>query len=300
MFGTGRKLTVCATIGGIMAVQPETSSLYARAEHAARTIRARISVQPRIALVLGSGLGDFGDELEDSVRIPYQEIAGFPTSTVSGHAGRLVVGAVEGVPVIAMQGRVHYYEGYSLEEVTFPVRTFKLLGIDTLLLTNAAGGIDVQLSQGALMLINDHLNLIGSNPLRGPNDDRFGPRFPDMTEVYSRELQEIAVEEARAMGIELRRGVYAALAGPSYETPAEIHMLRGFGADAVGMSTVPEAIVARQMSMAVVGISCITNMAAGLGSEKIDHTEVMETGKQVRDTFAKLLRRLVVRLNTRT
>jgi len=283
-----------------MAVQPETSSLYARAEHAARTIRARISVQPRIALVLGSGLGDFGDELEDSVRIPYQEIAGFPTSTVSGHAGRLVVGAVEGVPVIAMQGRVHYYEGYSLEEVTFPVRTFKLLGIDTLLLTNAAGGIDVQLSQGALMLINDHLNLIGSNPLRGPNDDRFGPRFPDMTEVYSRELQEIAVEEARAMGIELRRGVYAALAGPSYETPAEIHMLRGFGADAVGMSTVPEAIVARQMSMAVIGISCITNMAAGLGSEKIDHTEVMETGKQVRDTFAKLLRRLVVRLHTRT
>ena len=283
-----------------MAVQPETSSLYARAEHAARTIRARISVQPRIALVLGSGLGDFGDELEDSVRIPYQEIAGFPTSTVSGHAGRLVVGAVEGVPVIAMQGRVHYYEGYSLEEVTFPVRTFKLLGIDTLLLTNAAGGIDVQLSQGALMLINDHLNLIGSNPLRGPNDDRFGPRFPDMTEVYSRELQEIAVEEARAMGIELRRGVYAALAGPSYETPAEIHMLRGFGADAVGMSTVPEAIVARQMSMAVIGISCITNMAAGLGSEKIDHAEVMETGKQVHDTFAKLLRRLVVRLNART
>jgi len=283
-----------------MAVQPETSSLYARAEHAARTIRARISVQPRIALVLGSGLGDFGDELEDSVRIPYQEIAGFPTSTVSGHAGRLVVGAVEGVPVIAMQGRVHYYEGYSLEEVTFPVRTFKLLGIDTLLLTNAAGGIDVQLSQGALMLINDHLNLIGSNPLRGPNDDRFGPRFPDMTEVYSRELQEIAVEEARAMGIELRRGVYAALAGPSYETPAEIHMLRGFGADAVGMSTVPEAIVARQMSMAVIGISCITNMAAGLGSEKIDHAEVMETGKQVHDTFAKLLRRLVVRLHTRT
>src|SRR5258705_1413131 len=165
-------------MGVIMAVQPETTSLYARAEHAARTIRARTSAQPRIAMVLGSGLGDFGDELKDPVAIPYQEIPGFPTSTVIGHAGRLVIGTVEDVSVVAMQGRVHYYEGYSLEEDTFPVRTFKLLGIDTLLLTNAAGGIDVQLSQGALMLINDHLNLIGASPLRGPNDERFGPRFP--------------------------------------------------------------------------------------------------------------------------
>jgi purine-nucleoside phosphorylase len=282
-----------------MAVQIESDGVYERAEHAARVIRARTSAQPRIALVLGSGLGDFGEELNDSTGIPYAEIPGFPTSTVAGHAGRLVIGSVEEVPVVAMQGRVHFYEGYSLDQVTFPIRVFKLFGINTLFLTNAAGGVDVQLHQGALMLINDHLNLMAANPLRGPNDDRFGPRFPDMTEVYSRELQEVAIEEARGLGVELRRGVYAALAGPSYETPAEIHMLRGFGADAVGMSTVPEAIVARQMGMEVLGISCITNMAAGLGNEKIDHQEVMETGRQVRDVFARLLRRLVVRVNAR-
>ena len=282
-----------------MAVQIESDGVYERAEHAARVIRSRTSAQPRIALVLGSGLGDFGDELNDSTGIPYAEIPGFPTSTVAGHAGRLVIGTVAEVSVVAMQGRVHFYEGYSLEQVTFPIRVFKLLGINTLFLTNAAGGVDVQLHQGALMLINDHLNLMAANPLRGPNDDRFGPRFPDMTEVYSRELQEVAIEEARGLGVELRRGVYAALAGPSYETPAEIHMLRGFGADAVGMSTVPEAIVARQMGMEVLGISCITNMAAGLGNEKIDHQEVMETGRQVRDVFARLLRRLVVRANAR-
>ena len=273
-----------------------SSSLYARAEHAARTIRARTGEEPRIAIVLGSGLGDFGNDFENAIAIPYQEIPGFPTSTVAGHAGQLVIGRINNVPVLAMQGRVHFYEGYSLEEVTFPLRTFKLLGIKKLVLTNAAGGIDVQLSQGALMLISDHLNLMGANPLRGPNDERFGPRFPDMSDVYSRELQQVAVEEARAMGIELRRGIYAALAGPSYETPAEIHMLRGFGADAVGMSTVPEAIVARQMGIEVLGISCITNMAAGLGNEPINHEEVVETGKQVRNTFAQLLRRLAVRL----
>ena len=279
-----------------MAVQSELGTLYARAEHAARIIRARAKAEPRIAIVLGSGLGDFGDEFQDAIAIPYQEIPGFPTSTVAGHSGRLVIGTIDDVPVLAMQGRVHFYEGYSLEEVTFPVRTFKLLGIKTLVLTNAAGGVDVQLSPGALMLISDHLNLMGVNPLRGPNDEQFGPRFPDMSEVYSRVLQEQASEEAQAMGVELRRGIYAALAGPSYETPAEIHMLRGFGADAVGMSTVPEAIVARQMGMDVLGISCITNMAAGLGNEPIHHEEVMATGKQVRETFTRLLRRLVVRL----
>jgi purine-nucleoside phosphorylase len=273
-------------------------SLYERAEGAAQTIRARIGTEPRIALVLGSGLGDFADEFQDSIAIPYAEIPGFATSTVEGHAGRLVIGKVEGVPVLAMQGRVHFYEGYSVEEITFPIRTFKLLGIKTLVLTNAAGGIDPQLSQGALMLIRDHLNLMGVNPLRGPNDERFGPRFPDMGAVYSHELQEMACEEARAMGIELRRGVYAGLTGPSYETPAEIHMLRGFGADAVGMSTVPEAIVARHSAIDVLGISCITNMAAGLGAEPINHEEVVETGKQVRDTFTKLLRRLMVRLQS--
>ncbi len=281
-----------------MAEAQTSSNLYARAEHAARTIRARIKEEPRIAIVLGSGLGDFAEEFQDAVAIPYAEIPGFATSTAQGHAGRLVVGTVDNVPVAAMQGRVHFYEGYSLEEVTFPVRTFKLLGIKTLVLTNAAGGVDVQLSQGALMVINDHLNLMGANPLRGPNDDRFGPRFPDMTEVYSRELQELAVAEARAIGVDLRRGIYAGLAGPSYETPAEIHMLRGFGADAVGMSTVPEAIVARHMSMQVLGISCITNMAAGISDQPINHDEVMEIGRRVRDTFARLLRRLILTLPT--
>ena len=279
-----------------MAVQSEPGNLYARAEQAAQTIRARATIEPRIALVLGSGLGDFGNEFQDSVGVPYQEIPGFPTSTVEGHAGRLVIGKVENVPVLAMQGRVHFYEGYSLEEVTFPVRTFKLLGINKLVLTNAAGGVDVQLSQGALMLISDHLNLMGVNPLRGPNDERFGPRFPDMSSVYSQELQHQAIEEAQEMGLELRRGIYAGLSGPSYETPAEIRLLRGLGADAVGMSTVPEAIVARQMGIEVLGISCITNMAAGLGNEPINHEEVVETGKQVRETFTRLLRRLVVRL----
>src|SRR6476619_6163189 len=220
-----------------------STSLYERAEHAARIIRARINVEPRIAIVLGSGLGGFADDFEDAVAVPYEEIPGFVRSTAQGHAGRLVVGKVDHVPLLAMQGRVHYYEGYSLEQVTFPIRTFKFLGIKTLILTNASGGVNVQLTQGALMVLSDHLNLMGDNPLRGPNDPRFGPRFPDMTAVYSPELQEIVIEEARALGIEIRRGIYAALSGPSYETPAEIHLLRSLGADAVGMSTVPEAIV---------------------------------------------------------
>jgi purine-nucleoside phosphorylase len=276
---------------------PAVSSLYARAEHAARTIRARANVDDaRVAIVLGSGLGGFADDFKEAVSIPYNEIPGFVTSTAEGHAGRLVIGKVEQVPVIAMQGRVHFYEGYSLEEVTFPIRVFKLLGIKTVVLTNAAGGIDVQLTQGALMVISDHLNLMGVNPLRGPNDEKFGVRFPDMTEVYSRELQEIAIEESRAMGVEVRRGIYAALSGPSYETPAEIHMLRTFGADAVGMSTVPEAIVARQAGLNVLGISCITNMAAGISDEPINHEEVMETGNRVRNTFAQLLRQVITRL----
>ncbi len=279
-----------------MAEQSEPEGLYARVALAAQVIRSRTSLKPLIALVLGSGLGDFGDEFQEAVSIPYQEIPGFPVSTVAGHAGRLVIGKIDSVPVLAMQGRVHFYEGYELEQVTFPIRTFKLLGINTVVLTNAAGGVDVQLTQGALMLISDHLNLMGVNPLRGVNDDRFGPRFPDMTNVYCHELQEQAVAEARSLGIELRRGIYAGLSGPSYETPAEIRFLRGLGADAVGMSTVPEAIVASHMDMKVLGISCITNMAAGLSNEKINHEEVMETGKQVRESFAALLRRLVVRL----
>jgi purine-nucleoside phosphorylase len=272
------------------------TDLYSRAEAAARVIRARMTSQTSVAIVLGSGLGGFADEFESAVRIPYQEIPGFVTSTAQGHVGSLVIGNVERVPVLAMQGRVHYYEGYSLEEVTFPIRTFKLLGIKNLILTNAAGGIDVRLSQGALMVISDHLNLMGVNPLRGTNDERFGPRFPDMSEVYSRSLQELVVDEAKELGINIRRGIYAALAGPSYETPAEIHMLRSYEADAVGMSTVPEAIVARQMGINILGISCITNMAAGISEQPINHEEVMETGERVRATFTQLLRRVIAKI----
>lgn len=282
-----------------MAEQVAGTGLYERAEHAARIIRSRTTETPRIALVLGSGLGGFANDFEESVSIPYEEITGFPRSTAEGHAGRLVIGKVEQVPVVAMQGRVHFYEGYTLEQVTFPIRVFHLLGIKTLILTNAAGGVNVQLTQGALMVLSDHLNLMGDNPLRGPNDSRFGPRFPDMTTAYSPDLQEIVIEEARALEIEVRRGVYAALSGPSYETPSEIHMLRNLGADAVGMSTVPEVIVARQMDMEVLGISCITNLAAGITDEPINHEDVMATGHRVREAFTSLMRRVVARVNSR-
>jgi purine-nucleoside phosphorylase len=282
-----------------MAEQMAATGLYERAEHAARIIRSRTTETPRIALVLGSGLGGFADDFEDSISIPYEEIMGFPRSTAEGHAGRLVIGKVDQVCVVAMQGRVHFYEGYSLEQITFPIRVFNLLGIKTLILTNAAGGVNVQLSQGALMVLSDHLNLMGDNPLRGPNDSRFGPRFPDMSTAYAPELQEIVIEEARSLGVEVRRGVYAALSGPSYETPSEIHMLRNLGADAVGMSTVPEVIVARQMDMEVLGISCITNLAAGITDEPINHEDVMATGDRVRETFTSLMRRVVARINCR-
>ena len=282
-----------------MTEQVASTGLYERAEHAARIIRSRTTETPRVAIVLGSGLGGFADDFDEMVGIPYEEIPGFARSTAEGHAGRLVIGKVDQVPLIAMQGRVHFYEGYSLEQVTFPIRAFKLLGIKTLILTNAAGGVNVQLTQGALMVLSDHVNLMGDNPLRGPNDSRFGPRFPDLTSAYSPELQEIAVEEAKALGIEIRRGIYAALAGPSYETPAEIHLLRSLGADAVGMSTVPEVIVARQMNIEVLGISCITNMAAGISDQPINHEEVMATGIRVRETFTQLLRRVVSRVSSR-
>ncbi|HVF45699.1 MAG TPA: purine-nucleoside phosphorylase [Pyrinomonadaceae bacterium] len=273
-------------------------TLYERAEHAARFIRSRAPAEIRVALVLGSGLGAFADELEDAGAVPYSEIPGFARPTVEGHAGRLVVGRVGGVGVAAMQGRFHFYEGYALEDVTFPVRALALAGASSLVLTNAAGGLNNSFEQGSLVLISDHLNLMGTNPLLGPNDARFGARFPDMTEVYDREYQEAAVAEAHALGIELRRGIYAALSGPSYETPAEIRMLRLLGADAVGMSTVPEAIVARQMGLRVLGISCITNMAAGMLDEPINHQEVIETGERVRETFAELLRRVIPKLQS--
>jgi purine-nucleoside phosphorylase len=274
----------------------QTVSLYEQAERAARFIRAKYEEQLQVGLVLGSGLGAFADEIEESVKIPYEEIPHFARSTVEGHAGHLVLGKVEGVNVAAMQGRFHYYEGYSFEEVTFPHRVMGLLGIKSLILTNASGGINVDFEPGMLMLICDHLNLMGTNPLIGRNDSRFGVRFPDMTHVYDRDYQEMAMRESHSLGIKMRRGVYAALTGPSYETPAEIRLLRILGADAVGMSTVPEAIVARQMGIKVLGFSCITNLAAGVTDEPINHAEVMETGERVKETFKELLRRVIPKL----
>ncbi len=279
-----------------MSAEPSSSSLYERAEKAARMIRARANAEVSVAIVLGSGLGAFAEELTEAITIPYEEIPGFARATVEGHAGSLVIGKAGGVTVAAMQGRFHFYEGYSLEEVTFPIRVLKLLGVRTLVLTNAAGALNVEFAPGSLMVISDHLNLLGANPLTGPNDDRFGPRFPDLTSVYAPELQNIVIEEARAMGLEMRRGIYAALSGPSYETPAEIHMVRTLGADAVGMSTVPEAIVARHMEMQVIGISCITNLAAGVSNRPIDHNQVMAIGERVLGQFTELLRRVVKRL----
>ncbi|OLD27922.1 MAG: purine-nucleoside phosphorylase [Acidobacteria bacterium 13_1_40CM_3_55_6] len=279
-----------------MATELSPAKLYERAEKAARVIRARTDADVPVAIVLGSGLGAFADELTDSTSIRYDEIPSFARATVEGHAGRLVIGKTNNVTVAAMQGRFHFYEGYSLEEVTFPIRVLKLLGVRTLILTNAAGSLNTEFTPGSLMVITDHINLIGVNPLIGPNDDRFGPRFPDLTSVYARRLQDIVINEANAIGLDMRRGIYAALSGPSYETPAEIHMVRTLGADAVGMSTVPEAIVARHMNMEVIGISCITNLAAGVSNRPVDHSQVIATGERVRAEFTELLRRVVTRL----
>jgi len=277
---------------------PETNLVYEQAQHAARIIRAHWSEEVRVAIVLGSGLGAFADQLQDAVALPYEEISGFPRSTVEGHAGRLVLGKLEGISVAALKGRVHYYEGYTFDEVTFAIRTLSALGVSAVVLTNAAGAINPAFDQGALMVISDHLNLLGANPLRGANDERFGQRFPDMSEVYDHRFQEIAMEEGRAIGVELQRGAYAAVSGPSYETPAEVRMLRALGADAVGMSTVPEAIIARHCGIKVLGLSCITNMAAGVVDQPINHVEVLEIGERVRETFAELLRRVVPGLVT--
>jgi purine-nucleoside phosphorylase len=279
-----------------MSAKANPSTLYDRAHHAAEMIRSRIKLQPAVAIVLGSGLGAFADDLTDASAVSYSEIPGFARATVEGHAGKLVIGKAGELPVAAMQGRFHSYEGYSLEEVTFPIRVLKLLGVRTLILTNAAGSLNTEFTPGSLMIISDHINLLGANPLTGPNDERFGPRFPDLTVTYSPQLQNIVIEEARAMRLEMRRGVYAALTGPSYETPAEIHMVRTLGGDAVGMSTVPEAIVARHMDMQVIGISCITNLAAGVSNRPVDHSQVITTGESVREQFTELLKRVIARL----
>src|SRR5438128_86274 len=281
-----------------MSASANPSSLYDRAQHAAEQIRSRANVTPSVAIVLGSGLGAFADELTESTSLAYKEIPGFAQATVEGHAGRLVIGKAVDVPIAAMQGRFHFYEGYALEDVTFPIRVLKLLGVRTLILTNAAGSLNTEFTPGSLMVISDHINLMGVNPLIGKNDERFGPRFPDLTSTYDPDLQSMVIEEATAMKIDMRRGVYAALMGPSYETPAEIHMVRTLGADAVGMSTVPEAIVARHMGMGVIGISCITNLAAGVSEQPIDHHAVIQTGERVRVQFTELLRRVIARLKT--
>lgn len=259
------------------------------ADSAAKLILSRTSLRPKIGLVLGSGLGAFADSLTNATRVPYAEIPSFPQSTAMGHAGRLVVGNAGAVPVAAMQGRVHLYEGYSAQEVTFPIRAFARMGIRAVILTNAAGGINLSYSQGALVLLRDHINLQGTNPLVGPNDDRFGVRFPDMTHAYSRAYRQIARDEAAKLNITLHEGVYAALLGPSYETPAEIEYLRRLGADLVGMSTVAEVIAARHIGLNVLAISCVTNMAAGILDQPLSHAEVMETGERVKSTFEALL-----------
>ena len=268
------------------------------ADNAAQLILSRTKLRPKIGLVLGSGLGAFADSLTDATRVPYSEIPSFPQSTAIGHAGRLVIGNAGGVPVAAMQGRVHQYEGYSAQQVAFPIRVFGRMGIKSVILTNAAGGINLGFSQGALVLIRDHINLQGTNPLVGPNDDRFGVRFPDMTHAYSRAYREIAREEAADLGIMLHEGIYAALLGPSYETPAEIEHLRRIGADLVGMSTAAEVIVARHMGLEVLAISCVTNMAAGILDQPLSHAEVMETGERVKSTFEALLRAVLPRIDS--
>jgi purine-nucleoside phosphorylase len=269
---------------------------YDQVKEAADAIRARVPEVPHAAVVLGSGLGEFANALTDAVAMPYAQLPHWPVSHVIGHDSRLVVGHAQGRTIAALAGRSHLYEGHEMRTVTFAVRVLALLGVQTLILTNAAGGVNTQFLQGALMVIDDHVNLLGDNPLVGPNDDRFGARFPDMTEVYSARLRALADEAGRAIDLRLPHGVYVAVRGPSYETPAEIRYLRTIGADAVGMSTVPEAIVARHMGVDVLGISCISNMAAGVLPQPLNHDEVMETTRRVRGTFIALLEGIIGRL----
>jgi purine-nucleoside phosphorylase len=271
--------------------------MYERVEEAADAIRARCGALPESAIVLGSGLGDFADTLVDAIATPYGDLPHWPASRVVGHAGRLVIGTVGGHRIAALSGRAHFYEGHEMGTVVFATRVMARLGVRQIMLTNAAGGINTTFAQGALMIIDDHINLLGTNPLVGANDDQFGPRFPDMTEVYSARLRGIADQAARARGVPVSHGVYVAVHGPSYETPAEIRYLRTIGADAVGMSTVPEAIAARHMGVDVLGISCITNMAAGVLPQPINHEEVLETTRRVRGSFVSLLEGIIERLN---
>lgn len=263
---------------------------------AAGYIRSVTQASPRIGVVLGSGLGAFADELTDAVAIPYTAIPGWPQSTAVGHAGRLVIGSLDGLEIAVLSGRAHFYEGYTPAQVTTGVRVLAELGVKSIVFTNAAGGINLSYQQGGLVLISDHINLQGMNPLIGPNDDALGPRFPDMTDAYCATYRATAREAARELGIVLAEGVYAALSGPNYETPAEIRFLRIIGADLVGMSTVPEVIVANYLGLKVLAVSCVTNMAAGISARKINHEEVLETGLRVRGILMKLLKTVLPRL----
>jgi purine-nucleoside phosphorylase len=263
---------------------------------AAERVRSTSRIMPDVAVVLGSGLGDFASSLEHATSIGYEDIPNWPAANVVGHEGRLVIGDVSGRPIVALSGRAHFYEGHDLQTVTFATRVLGALGVKVLILTNAAGAINTSFTPGDLMVIDDHINLLGSNPLVGPNDERFGVRFPDLTNVYSPRLRRIADEVAQTQGRTLRHGIYVAWHGPSYETPAEVRYLRSIGADAVGMSTVPEAIVARHMGIEVLGISCITNLAAGVLPQPLNHEEVLETAKRVRGEFLSLLNAVIMRI----
>ena len=261
---------------------------------AIEAIRGRVGDRhPQVGIVLGSGLGAFADELTDALDIPYGDIPGWPRSTAVGHAGKLIVGKLDAIEVVLMAGRAHLYEGYTPQQAVYGVRVLGKLGVRKMIFTNAAGGINLSFRQGSLVLISDHINLQGSNPLAGPNDESLGPRFPDMTEAYSLRLRAAALQAARGLGVPLPEGVYAGLLGPSYETPAEIRYLRAIGADLVGMSTVGEVIAANHMGMECLGISCVTNMAAGVSPQKLNHEEVLEVGRQVRDGFVRLLKAIV-------
>ena len=279
-----------------IAKKTESDSEFGRAEAARQFIFSKTNLRPNIALVLGSGLGAFADEFESPTKIPYTEIPYFPRSTAIGHAGQLVIGKVGDIPVAGMQGRVHLYEGYSAKEAAFPIRVFARMGINAVILTNAAGGIKREFVQGQLVVIKDHINLQGVSPLIGPNDERFGQRFPDMTVAYDRRFREITVGEGNRNRIGLYEGVYAALPGPNYETPAEIRYLRTIGADLVGMSTVPEVIAARHSGIRVLGISCVTNAAAGILDQPLDHKEVLETAERVKSQFIALLKVVILRI----
>jgi purine-nucleoside phosphorylase len=270
--------------------------VYSRACEAAAVLRSSLEQTPRTAIVLGSGLNNLAGRVASARVVPYGRVPHFPVPSVAGHAGQVLCGGLAGQYVIVFQGRFHYYEGHDLETVTFPVRVIQELGIKSLILTAATGGIRFGMRPGSLMLLSDHLNLIGSNPLRGPNDDRLGTRFPDMGEVYSSRLRSIALEEATAIGLELSSGVYACMSGPSYETPAEIKMLRALGADVVGMSTVPEAIVARHAGIEVLAVALVSNVAAGLSDAPITHAEVLEAGKRAGPELARLIERVVARI----